>query len=262
MKIAYCSDLHYEFLDDSSWLPVEAGSCNVLVLAGDIAVGKAAIEVVTRIADSLPGTEVIYVAGNHEFYHTSIDEQLEMLRAGFQDHQRIHFLENDAIEINGVRFLGCTLWTGFDLFGKDLVRQIIRLAENTIADFQVIRDKRNSQLFNPVSAVQRYRDSRLWLYKQLSEGEMDKTVVVTHFPPCREARHGAIPEDLLSAYFQANCDSMIEQFQPAAWIYGHNHWSDSLKIGHTLVVSNQLGYPSEDGTIPDHDPRNILTIMN
>jgi calcineurin-like phosphoesterase family protein len=41
---------------------------NVLVLAGDIHIGKAAIELVSRISNALPDTIILFVTGNHEFY--------------------------------------------------------------------------------------------------------------------------------------------------------------------------------------------------
>lgn len=261
MKICYASDLHFEFHENEpGWLPSLPKECDVMILAGDIGIGEGAIDAVFRIAEELPDTPVIFVSGNHEFYHTSIDKQLDRFKQAFEGESHIHFLENDTVEIKGYRFLGCTLWTGFDLLGKDNIRPAIVQAERYIADFQVIRDRSGSQVFHPVSTATRYRESRQWLHKQLNLGDADKTVVVTHFPPCREARHQKIPEDLLSAYFQANCFDMIEQFQPAAWIYGHNHYSLDIQLGSTRVTSNQLGYPNEQGYIPTYNPLKALML--
>ena len=59
---------------------------------------------------------VLYVLGNHEFYGSSIDgaaAELKRLCAG----THVHVLDDSEIVIDGVRFLGTTLWTDFMLFG-------------------------------------------------------------------------------------------------------------------------------------------------
>ena len=200
------------------------------------------------------------VAGNHEFYRSSIDNQIIRFRKAIEHEPRIHFLENDAVVIEGVRFLGCTLWSGFDVLGKDNIQPAMKEASRCIADFQSIRDVDGEEPFTPMSAINRYKESRTWLETELRDSDPLKTVVITHFPPCREARNKNIKEDLLACYFQANCLSLIETFQPAYWIYGHNHWNDSIFIGKTLVVSNQYGYPHEHLCNSSYQPELALWI--
>ncbi|MEC8428645.1 MAG: metallophosphoesterase, partial [Pseudomonadota bacterium] len=68
MNLAYASDLHFEYhREDPNWLPALPENADVLVLAGDIDSGADAIESVRRLSDALPDTDIIYVAGNHEF---------------------------------------------------------------------------------------------------------------------------------------------------------------------------------------------------
>lgn len=55
----------------------------------------------------------IYVAGNHGFYRGSIKESLEDGKAATVGFPDVHFLENEADTIGGVRFVGATLWTDF-----------------------------------------------------------------------------------------------------------------------------------------------------
>jgi hypothetical protein len=62
-----------------------------------------------------PDRPVIYVPGNHEFYHRDI-ALIDELKIQAPDH--IHVLNNDQVIIDGVRFLGCILWTDFALFGE------------------------------------------------------------------------------------------------------------------------------------------------
>lgn len=51
----------------------------------------------------------------------------------------MHFLENDAVTIDGVRFLGATLWTDFLLFGEDQKPAAMREAARVADDFQLIK---------------------------------------------------------------------------------------------------------------------------
>ncbi len=247
MKVGLASDLHFEF-NDAGWLPPLPGDCDVMVLAGDIAVGDKAISAVSRIAEMMPNAQIIWVAGNHEFYKCSIDKQLKKFKAAFVDNSRIHFLENSQVDIGGYTFLGCTLWTGFDCMGKEQQALALNEALDAIYDFRVIRTDQHTKPFRPQDAMTHNYQSKLWLEAQLAVCDPDKTIVVTHFPPSRVMRHGVIPEDLLGAYFQANCDDLINEYQPALWLYGHNHWSDDKLFNSTRVVSNQLGYPGEEAT--------------
>jgi hypothetical protein len=122
--------------------------------------------------------------------------------------------------------------------GKECIANSQRLA-----DFFYIYTQHGK--FSAEDAIARFRGSHSWLKQELANCNPQKTLVISHFPPCREARHGEIPEDYLAAYFQANARDLIEEFQPRYWIYGHNHWSDRFLIGDTLLTSNQLGYPQE-----------------
>lgn len=246
MKISLASDLHFEFhKNEPYWLPEIAPDCDVIILAGDIGVGNGAIDAVLAIAEAHAESQVLFVAGNHEFYKQNIDKKLEKYRQVFADYDRVHFLENDRIEIDGYSFLGCTLWTGFGVLSSEHTREAMQEARLAIADFSVIETGEAYTKFTPQDAADRFVESCRWLKRELEASDLRKTVVVTHFPPCRQASNKFFNESLLSAYFQADCQQIIERFQPALWCYGHNHFSDELEVGHTHIVSNQLGYPKE-----------------
>src|SRR5687767_6390016 len=113
MKLNVLSDLHLS----RGALRIPANDADVVVLAGDIARPREAIAWASGFA--IP---VLYVPGNHEFYGGSITgtvAELKRLSAG----TRIRVLDNDEALIDGVRFLGTTLWTDFMLFGEGEKRQ-------------------------------------------------------------------------------------------------------------------------------------------
>lgn len=251
MKIFIASDLHFEFHHES-WLPPlpSKNECDMIVLAGDIAVGNGTTLAIERIFKATE-TPIVWIGGNHEYYSCNIGIQACNFRRDFSHSNNIHFLERDNVTIDGVVFLGTTLWTGFDIHGADNISKGMEAAENSVADFNYITTD-TGRKFKPSDALELYQKNRQWLSQSLEKYKDRKTVVITHFPPARCLRHQAIPEDILSTYFQAECQSLIEKYEPDVWIYGHNHWSNDQIIGNTHIVSNQFGYPNEQ-SIPQYE---------
>lgn len=254
MHITVASDLHAEQNRSLDWLKDLSGS-EVVVLAGDIGVGRGALEVVFKVAEACPNSSVVWVAGNHEFYRQNIDSQIAEFRSACDSSARIFFLENDAIDIGGVRFVGCTLWSGFDAIESCSPQEAMSLAQNFISDFYLIRCGSENRKFTPEDAATKHVESVRFLRSQLNQKDGKRTVVVTHFPPSLLARNKNFEADGITAYFQANLDQMIHEMGPDLWVYGHNHYSDDMTIGRTRVVSNQLGYRSEQGSIPHFSTR-------
>src|SRR3546814_17801016 len=84
------------------------------------------------------GRPALYVPGNHEFYGSSIPETRRRL-AEHAAELGIHLLDPGQIVLHGVRFLGTTLWTDFQLFGAGKAAETKEQAAAFIRDFQVIR---------------------------------------------------------------------------------------------------------------------------
>lgn len=103
MKTLILSDLHLELSD----FKAPSGEVDLVVLAGDIHKGNLGIYWARQTWPSKP---IVYVAGNHEFYHQDRIKTIENLRSAANE-MNVHFLDNDDVIIDGVRFLGCTLWT-------------------------------------------------------------------------------------------------------------------------------------------------------
>jgi predicted phosphohydrolase len=119
MKLWIMSDLHQEF-PELAWRPPRVPEHDILVLAGDIDVTCAkAIQYARSITDK----PIVMVAGNHEFYGQNLSEQLTLAQA--LSGGRLHFLENQTANVDGVRFVGATLWTDFELF-VDFRRELTR----------------------------------------------------------------------------------------------------------------------------------------
>lgn len=113
MKLHILSDLQLEAWDYVPD-PEATQEADVILLTGDIQPGTAGLIWARKSFGDKP---IVYVAGNHEFFEPEQewDRTLDELRQAARVHD-VHFLENDWVEIAGVRILGCTLWTDFAFF--------------------------------------------------------------------------------------------------------------------------------------------------
>jgi len=137
MRLQIVSDLHLEF----GPVNIAASVVDAVVLAGDIGVGTNGLDWIRQRFKDCP---VIYVLGNHEFYHHSIPELTAKIQTE-TDGTNIHLLENSAVELQGFTFLGCSLWTDFALRGN---------AGNELVPFFKPRAGENKQRFS--DACERY----------------------------------------------------------------------------------------------------------
>lgn len=160
MKIKLASDLHLEFSDIN--IKNDEG-CDVLILSGDIMVANDLYEhpetsygmySTVNLADlgrrqqtalrfrdflkrvSFQFPHVIYVAGNHEFYHGRWFQSLDVLRDECAKFPNIYFLERDCKKIDDVTFVGGTLWT--DMNRNDPLT--LHSVRDMMNDYRVIKN--------------------------------------------------------------------------------------------------------------------------
>jgi predicted phosphodiesterase len=232
MKLRILSDLHNEFLRQPRAMP-RVADADVVVLGGDIDVGTRGLEWARRTF----GCRIVYVPGNHEYYGLDFDETRERLQktAALLG---IDLLDPGIVEIDGVVFIGATLWTDFALFG-DRTREML-VAMNSLTDFSVIR------WLSPARALARHDEERAFIARHLAATRGKRRVVVTHHLPSRRSVAERYREDRLAAAFASDLDSVIEREQPALWVHGHTHDSCDYRIGETQVVCNPAGYPGRE----------------
>ncbi|MBU1200789.1 metallophosphoesterase [Patescibacteria group bacterium] len=236
MKIHILSDIHNEFEE----FKIPKTDADILILAGDIHVGAKGIDWITRQDVGVP---VLYIIGNHEYYHHTYPDILEEIRNQAKN-TNIHILENDVFTYNGVNFLGCTLWTDFKLYGDFHVASVI--ATQQINDFRIIRMNSASKKFSPLSAADAYYKSKNWLSRELLKRKHEKNVVITHHAPSMQSIGCEYKNDVLSASFASNLEEFILSHNIQLWIHGHVHTKLSYKIGDTKIVCNSRGYPQEN----------------
>jgi len=234
MRIALLSDIHLSV----NALPFPDVDADIVVLAGDISRPAAAIE----WAKSCPAP-VVYVAGNHEFYGSdlvSTYEHLDRLSQGTQ----IHVLERSEYVHNGVRFLGCTLWSDYRLFDSAEDRaQGIDLATKVIRDFTHIKISPDFQdLFTPAISQLVFLQTVAWLEDCFTKNRTMPTVVVSHFAPTRLSISPAFASSPINSSYVSDLEERIKDWQPALWLHGHTHGSFDYRVGNTRVICNARGY--------------------
>ena len=230
MRIHVLSDLHLEI---AAWQPPPV-ECDVVVLAGDIANHVRGIEWGRHI---WPDKIILYVPGNHEFYRRERTETLQQMRVAARE-LGVHLLDNDEVVIAGVRFLGSTLWTDFELFGKDLKQAALAEGELYLNDFHLIRER--DRIFSPARSVQLHKTSRKWLAEKLQHSFPGKTVVITHHLPSAHSVAERYKTSLSSACFASRLDDLLGA--STLWIHGHTHDSFDYVLRGTRVVCNPRGY--------------------
>jgi Icc-related predicted phosphoesterase len=233
MKFHVLSDLHTEFADFSP----PGTDADVVVLAGDIGVGLGGIEWAARRFSGVP---VIYVPGNHEFYDHDIGltDQLKIAAPA-----NIHVLNDDTLQLDGIRFIGSTLWTDFKLYGEGEAWFAKQRAKRLIEDFASIRN--GERRFTPENSVAVHETSKAWLVGELDREFDGPTVVVTHHLPALTSVAKRYANDPLNPAFASRLEDVIEKYRPELWIHGHTHVPCDYELFDTRIVCNPRGYPGE-----------------
>lgn len=236
MRIHIASDLHLEHLEwrFPDYRGVVPADADVLVLAGDIANGARALQ----LFGDWP-YPVIYVPGNHEYYGSSlakVQSELAEMAAAFPN---VTLLAPGTTESHGVRFIGCTLWTDYGLFGESSRELAMTACAATLPDHRVIRVEGDTP-FTPAIARELHLQQREWLRARLDEPFDGQTVVVTHHAPARESLHQRFAKDLVSAAFISDLSDLLGSAR--LHIHGHTHDSFDYEIRGTRVIANPMGY--------------------
>ena len=267
MKIKVVSDLHLEFSDIN--IP-NAEGCDVLILSGDILIAQdlhdhpapaSAIEQAMmangqglgrrqqsaqRFRDflqrcSFQFPHVIYVAGNHEFYHGKFVASLQHLRDECAKFPNIYFLERDTKVIDDVVFVGGTLWTDMNKYDPLTLHAV----GDMMNDFRIVRhDEQGYTRLRPAHAAARHRQTLDYIRVVLDENKDRRCVVVTHMAPSFQSIHEKYKDSTLmnGAYASDLSEFILDRPQIKLWTHGHVHNVNDYMIGDTRVVSNPRGY--------------------
>ncbi|MDR0225840.1 MAG: metallophosphoesterase [Burkholderiaceae bacterium] len=264
MKIQLLSDLHLEA--HPHFVPEPAPDADVLVLAGDIGSYQSG----SLLAGEHFGLErfsplpqyagwpcpVVFVPGNHEYDMQDFDAAHARLRASCERMGMV-WLERESAVLDGVRFVGTTLWSDYDAMSRhegvtDLAR-LLKLREKAFRAANFYLQKTGGTRHGEPFLAEPMREQSLacqqWLRQALEPDFDGPTVAVTHFAPSlrsADPRYGLVPGT-------AGFCNVLDDLLPFAdlWLHGHLHSpSDYVAQGlhddgspwRCRVVANPLGY--------------------
>lgn len=284
MKIRVISDLHLEFSD---YHAKNDPPVDVLILSGDIMIaedlhdhpgfdfdpyshgafadlGRKQQRVATfrdflkRCAFQFP--HVIYVAGNHEFYHGKWVKGIQYLRDECAKFPNVHFLERDSVKIDDVTFVGGTLWTNMNKHDP-LTLHAVRDMMN---DFRIIKnDAKGFTPLKPADTAIRHRETLDYIRSVIAERHDEKFVVVGHHSPSFQSIHESYRNEHLmnGAYHSDLSEFILDHPQIKLWTHGHTHHPFDYMIGETRIVCNPRGYES-DGYCEDtgYNPEIVIEV--
>lgn len=268
MKIKVVSDLHLEFSDI---IISNEEKCDVLVLSGDIMVAQDLHDhppplsggwygdeyrqlgrrqagaqryrdFLTRCSNLFP--HVVYIAGNHEFYHGKWVQTLTTLSEECSKYPNVYFLERGFKKIDDVNFIGGTLWTDMNK-GDPLTLHAVR---DMMMDYKCIRKEfEGYTTLKPHDTAIRHRQTLDYIKSVVAERGDEKFVVCTHHSPSFQS----VAEQYRSEYLMNGAyHSSLEEFimdrpQIKLWTHGHTHTPFDYMVGETRVVCNPRGYEND-----------------
>ncbi|UIK00439.1 metallophosphoesterase [Rhizobium leguminosarum] len=240
MKIWTITDLHLGFGDLD--YDLEMPNADVCVVAGDLTSPPLASVkwLHQHIGKRMP---VVFVAGNHEYYGQVYVDALKAMQVNGREYPGVYFLENSQAVIGGVRFLGATLWTDFDLYKHQL--EGMRVAHALMNDYRTIMYRLSPpERLTPQHTLNFHRESRSWLERELAKQFDGKTVVVTHTCPHTMSVDPQYDGDPVTPAFASDLSQVITSYQPVAWFHGHTHTSFDYVVPdtRTRVICNPRGY--------------------
>lgn len=271
MKLHILSDLHIDSYARRK-LPlgnIPKTNADVIILAGDISNSSMGMKWVVEQSEALD-KPILYVSGNHEYFDEDIyrfDAELAALTQG----TAVEYLQMKRVDIQGVRFLGCTLWTDFQFgtqarhlqhllpeaceklpdpenWSQEKAMDYARMGMRDYKSIYARADGVIQKKLSPEVVLQLHLQHRAWLEAQLKQAHDEgmPTVVISH--------HSVCPRSIAPKYqtYHSNgafvtdfSDWMHAAWAPALWIHGHTHDAFDYVEGNTRVVVNPRAYPKE-----------------
>lgn len=248
MRLQIVSDLHLEYCENR--YPFISRRAPHIALLGDI--GRPFSSVYQRLVRDLSRrfVTVIIVAGNHEYYCSSkriltVGEINDKITAITKQYSNVHFLQNQALLVEGVRILGATLWT-------DLPTSVWRLVRKKMNDYQVCFVDSYPEInigvpLAPEHTTNWHQESVQWLKEELAAPGYTHTptIVLTHHAPYHlNTSDPCFDDQPLRCCYSTDLSRL---FAPpvVAWAYGHTHYPNDQLVSGVRLVSNPVGYPGE-----------------
>lgn len=260
--VSVVSDLHLEFE------PCELPGGDILLLCGDAFVAGDLLDTNHSLDSALDrkkyrhfcATELrkywrtLLVLGNHENWNSYIDRTPELIRQMLADYApNATLLNNEWVEIDGVRFIGSTLWATYGYGTGAQTRYQFRTKDFKkigLKDYETGRDR---PLF--VSDAAAMHEKAVGFIRDASDVDIP-CVVMTHYSPTYYAvdrqRFPDMHDD--EAYCSNQHDLIVDRPRIKLWFHGHVHNRHRTRVGDATIAANPRGYAGYERIAETFEP--------
>jgi 3',5'-cyclic AMP phosphodiesterase CpdA len=253
------SDLHLEAQDFRWRLP----QGDVLIVAGDLCHASCLQPVrsdlyavrqrdrVMRFVDTARASfaHVLLIAGNHDHYDGIFEDTAVSLR---QCLPGVTVLDDEHVDIAGVRFFGTTLWSDFERGSPASMDK----ARRGVGEFFFVKtrthdgnNKDGLAKFRPQDALQAHHRSLAALKRCVEAAGAPKTVVISHHAPSLKGLNPLHAGNGLDGAYASDLEATIASLPGVpVWVHGHTHVRRTYRIGDTLVRANCRGFDNRDAS--------------
>lgn len=280
MLIREVSDLHSEFwydLDVSYMLnnhvlpPLPTDKDTVLLLPGDIGVFYRYTDTIGSVlaATAARFRHVLYGYGNHEYYNSCVWGAERRFWKDKVLPKNVTVLQDGYKIIDGVVFIGATLWTSL----HDANERAVEAARRNMNDYRLIKagryhpdaDAYMIRMMAPVTphhTMESHHESVRYIFDTCRRfrAKKRKVVVMTHHLPSLLSVHPQYAGSPLNPAFYSELAPEIEKDGPDFWFHGHTHNSFAYDLRSTRVICNPYGYHDTWDQNGTYDPTLLLEI--
>lgn len=266
LSIQIASDLHLEFYSEDQALPyrdIITPSAPILALLGDIGLPLSANRHYERFLHHMADQFqlVLVVAGNHEFYNHENKPYPEIqakIQSICDSHPRLKYMNRTSLLINGVRILGCTLWSY-------IPEHAHLICEYSLNDYRRINGP-GGEPFTAAMSTEWFEKDKQWIEQQVRQsmnaGE-GSVVILTHHTPSffgtssrqfetdphhHYAEQNPRDQRWTNCCFSSDLEHLFRNkgspgnSNVRLWAFGHTHWNCDRQVFGTRLLANQRGY--------------------
>jgi len=244
MKLRILNDLHLEFGNlDVPELPEDNET--VLILAGDIHTGTNATDFIATLLTRF--AHVVYILGNHEFYHNDMTSVRLFWQQTMKYHHNLHVLDPGTLELEGLRIIGATLWTGTN-------DPQLNMFMNDFACIHL-----NGKVLTTEATRELFLIDLDYIRAELEKPFEGKTIVVTHHAPIEECVRPRWIGHFLNPCFHSRLNFLFHDYDIDMWIHGHMHDTVDIQYEGTHIYANPRGYAGYEEN-PNFETEKVLGV--
>lgn len=256
VTLRYMSDLHLSPIpgvrEFHNYLPeMDDEDQQILLLCGDIGEKLYQVEFIIDMIHRFK--HVVYIFGNHEHYKFNIQKTHDLFLAKMRDllghiPETFHLLDADEVVIDGIVFLGATLWTDFNndnpiskMYAKDSMYDYHAITNTTkIGGRDWTSSIKADDIYDIHCAQLEYIKMRLSYWHSVSPST--PIVIMSHHAPSFMSVHEKYQGQSGNEYFYSSLEYVVDGYNVPFWFHGHTHTQFDYMMYDTRVLCNPKGY--------------------